>query len=45
MKIFRTKVKETGVWKKLYMKDTGKFELPFLVDAPTKSPEDEEDED
>lgn len=43
--MLRSSVKETGVWKKLYMKDTGKFELPVAVDAPTKSPDDMMDEE
>ncbi|CAJ1350502.1 unnamed protein product [Effrenium voratum] len=38
-------VKQTGVWKKLYMQDTGKFELPILANTPTKSPNELEDED
>ncbi|CAK9032384.1 unnamed protein product [Durusdinium trenchii] len=42
--MLRSSVAETGVWKKLYMKDTGKFELPVLVDAPTKDPDAESDE-
>ncbi|CAE7339192.1 unnamed protein product [Symbiodinium sp. CCMP2456] len=38
-------VKQTGIWKKLYMPDTGKFTLPEPVATPTKSPDDMEDED
>lgn len=43
--MLRSSVKETGVWKKVYMKDTGKFELPIPVDTPTKSPDEMEDEE
>ena len=40
-----TEVKQTGIWKKLYMPDTGKYELPVPVAVPTKSPDDMEDEE
>ena len=39
------KVKQTGIWKKLYMPDTGKFDLPVPVAAPTKSPDDMDGEE